>query len=91
MLKTLNNNKENFIYKWAKDLNKHIPKEDTWMGNKHMKRCLTLYVIREMQIETMRYHYSHIRIARIQSSDIPHAAKNVYQQDLSSIAGANVK
>ena len=44
-----------------------------------------------MQIETMRYHYSHIRIARIQSSDIPHAAKNVYQQDLSSIAGANVK
>lgn len=28
--------------KWAKDLNRHFAKEDTWKGNEQMKRCSTL-------------------------------------------------
>ena len=61
------------------------------MAKKHIKRCSTSLIIREMQINsTMRYHLPPVRMAIIKKSTNDNAGEGVEKRELSYTVGGNV-
>ena len=56
------------------------------MANKHIKRCSLSYANREKQDKTMKYHYTPIRMAKIQKTNNTKWWRGCPQRGLSYIA-----
>jgi hypothetical protein len=61
----------NPIKKWASELNKEFSHEEYRMAEKHLKKCATSLIIREMQIKTtLRFHLASVRMTKIKNKKI---------------------
>ena len=81
----------NPIKKWEKDLNRYFSKEFVQMANKHMRRCSTLLIIREMQFKTtMRYLLIPVRMAIIKSLQAINAGEGIEKRECSCTVGGKV-
>jgi hypothetical protein len=55
--------------RWAHELNSEFSKEEEQMDSKYMKKCSNSLCIKEMQIKTLRFHLTPVRMAIIKGNN----------------------
>ena len=81
----------NPITKWGNGVYRHFSKEEIQMANKHLKRCSTSVIFRDMQIKTtISYHLTSIRMSLIKKSQTINAWEGVEKWEHSFTVGGNV-
>jgi hypothetical protein len=78
----------NPIKNWGSELNKEFSNEEYRITEKHLKKCSTSSIIREMQIKTtLRLHLTPVRMAKTKVQVTADAVEDVEKEEPSSIVG----
>ena len=85
------NNKKQLNKKQAEDLFRYFSKEDIQIASRHMQKCSTSLILKEMQIKTTkRYHLTPVRRAIIKKFTKSNVGEGVGKREHSKIVGRNI-